>query len=308
MTLKPKNTIMPRHTELTLDARKYRISVLKRVQAAPQAARLVVVACQPNELAEGIAKACVESIRRFTPEPHELWVVDNCSPARHRGWLERAGDLNVICNDTPPLPPSTARGLRGLFRRPRRQENGSYANGIALEIAARVIDPATERLMTLHMDTMACRSGWLSYLLAELDEKVRVAGVRRDTARGEVIHCLGMVFDFTLFRPLALTFLPELPKHDVGDKISLRLREAGYELRACRNTHTDPSLADMIPEGSPFRHVPVDRAFDDDGHVIFAHLGRGVVKSEDDTSHPGKFSARDWLAFAEAYLGKRLYE
>lgn len=293
---------------LNLDGREYRVRILQRVQFAPDAPRLVVVGYQPNELAEGILKACVESIRKFTPEPHELWIVDNCSPERRRRWLENASDLNIAFNDTEPAPPGKRSAIRRLFRAQRQQDNGSYANGIALEIAARLIAPASKRLMTLHMDTLACRGGWLTYLLSKLDEKVRAMGVRRDTLRGEVIHCLGMLFDFTLFEPLAMTFLPELPKHDVGDKVSLRLREAGYDLRACRNTHSDPSLVALIPDASPFKTLPVDRAFDDAGQVIFAHLGRGVIKSEDPAQYRDKFSAQAWLAFAQAYLGKRIHE
>ncbi len=298
---------MQRRT-LSVDGREYRVRVLHRVHMPPHVPRLVIVSYQPNALAEGILKACVASIKTFTPEPHELWVVDNCSPAQRRRWLEDESGVNVVFNNTVPRPASSRRGILGLVRPARQQENGSYANGIALEIAAKVVDRATSRLMTLHMDTMACRDNWLTYLVSKLDEKVRVVGLRRDTLRGEVIHCLGMLFDFTLFKPLSLTFLPELPKHDVGDKISLQLKEAGYGLRTCRNTHSDPSLVAMIRDDSPFKRAPIDRAFDDRGEVIFAHLGRGVVKSEDPTPHRDKFSAKDWLAFAETYLGKRLYE
>ena len=84
--------------------------------------------------------------------------------------------------------------------------------------------------MTLHMDTMPCRTGWLSFLQSELGDGIGAAGVRMDRARTPegVLHVLGCLVDFQLFRRLKLDFLPQLPQYDVGDRVTRALREAGY--------------------------------------------------------------------------------
>ncbi len=94
----------------------------------------------------------------------------------------------------------------------------SYANAVALEIAARLINPESKYLMSMHMDTMPCRAGWLSYLMSRINGAVKAAGVRMDKThtREGVLHVLGYIVDFQLFRKLGLDYLPDLPGLDVA--------------------------------------------------------------------------------------------
>jgi hypothetical protein len=46
--------------------------------------------------------------------------------------------------------------------------------------------------------------------------------------------------------------------------------------------------------------LPVDRALDDDGNVIFLHLGRGVRKSALRSSKG--VTVEEWIDFADTYL------
>jgi hypothetical protein len=108
--------------------------------------------------------------------------------------------------------------------------------------------------------------------------------------------------NFQLFRQLNLDFLPELPKYDVGDRVTVSLRDAGYDVVACPNTLWEPELVETIPSSSPLRHLQVDRSFDDDGNVIFLHLGRGVRKSTGNYDDPKKTTPEVWIAFAEEHL------
>lgn len=255
--------------------RRWTVRVRQPVVREATAPRLVIVGFQPNDLARQMLGLCVASIRRHTPEPHELWVVDNGSPPSYGDWLAERDDLNLIVNQTPPTPP---RRLLGLLP-PRLTYAGSYANAVALEMAAGLISPDASLMMTLHMDTMACRAGWLSYLMGHLDRHTRCVGVRMNQRPVEAVHVLGMLFDFTLFAPLQLSFAHDMPRFDVGDQISLGLRRAGYGLWACRNTHIDPDAAKRLEADSPYRHLAVDRALDDDGAVVFLHLGRGIAQA-----------------------------
>ena len=125
------------------------------------------------------------------------------------------------------------------------------------------------------------------------------AWIERERSEG-VLHVLGYMVDFQLFTKLGLDFLPDLPRFDVGDRVTVALREAGYEVFACDNTLWKPILEEKIPASSPLRQFHVDRSFDDDGNVIFLHLGRGVRKSIG--AHRRGTTADEWIRMVSERL------
>lgn len=292
----------PQELTLEVDGRAYPLQVLHRKHEPPDSPRLVIVAYQPNRLAAEILRACIAAVRRYTPEPHELWVIDNHSPVACSDWLRAEPGVNVAFSRAAPLPPE-ARGFWPRLLAGRRQQKwGSYANALGLELAVRLVDPLTRWFMPLHMDTLPCASHWLAHLCAQLGGEVAAAGVHLQCSRTPegILHPLGFIVDFQLFRRLGLDFFPALPQYDVADRVTVRLREAGYRVFACPNTFNSPELAERIPSESPLRGLPVLRALDDQGQVIFLHLGRGVRKTTGE--HRKGVTAEEWLTFARQYL------
>ena len=293
-----------KHTRVRLlvDGRHYSLRCFFKKQLPPDAPRLVIVSHLPNQSACDILRVCIASIERFTPESHELWVIDNNSPWRQCAWLAELPGINIVFNRTEPVPLEHARRWWCFFKRQSQGTWGSYANGAALELAAQLIDPGSRYFMSLHMDTMPCAAGWLSYLAGKLNTTVKAAGVRMDRGRTPegVLHVLGMLFDFQLFKKLQLNFLPDIPARDTGDSITIGLRSAGYDVFACRNTLWEPAAAELIPESSPLKQLRADRSFNDENAVIFLHLGRGVKKTTT-ASHPGLLPY-EWVRFAETNL------
>ncbi len=225
--------------------------------------KLVIVSYLPNKKTIPLLKICIESILKFTETPYELWIVDNNSPIRNLKWLFEYDNINLILNRTSP------------------KEKGSYANAIGLEIATKVIDPDTKYFMTLHQDTAVCKRGWLKYMLSKFDNNIRAVGVRENKrkSREGLLHVLGYIIDYQLYKKLNLSFMPELPNIDVGDNAIISLKKAGYEVFAAPNTIWDKGLIDKIPDHSYLKHLNADRSFDDEGDVFFLHLGRGVKKA-----------------------------
>jgi hypothetical protein len=288
--------------EITLDGLVYQIELVRNVDLPPDAPRLVVVSHVQNSTAKELLRVCLSAIRRFTPEPHELWVVDNNSPLDNLDQLLMSEDLNLVLNRTEPLPPE-ARHLDDDGSARVSQSNwGSYANAVGLELGARFIDPKVHHFMSLHMDALPCRAGWLSFLKSKLSDGVAAAGVRMDTTRTPdgVLHVLGYMVDFQLFKRLDLAFFPELPRLDVGDNVTIKLREAGYGVFACPNTVWKPDLVTSIPSSSPLKELHVDRSFDDNGNVIFLHLGRGLRRSSGE--HRKGTTAEAWIDFVDKVL------
>lgn len=273
--------------QLSVDGHAYEIWTKEWRSSPPETPRLIVVSYLPDTRTADLLRICLRSIKKYTATPYELWVVDNNSPTEHLQWLLHEGGVRLAFNRTSPAI-----------------ANGSYANAVALEIGARLIDPASHYLMTLHQDTAVTAPHWLSYLLSKLDETTRAAGVRLDTTRVPegILHVLGYLIDFQLFRQLSLDFFPDLPRYDVGDRAIVSLRQAGYGIFATRNTLWSPALVEHLPPGSPLRELAVDRSLDDQGRVIFLHLGRGVIKTSANTAG-GREPVNTWIRFAEQELG-----
>jgi hypothetical protein len=288
--------------KIPIDGRDYLAEVDRRVELPIEAPRIIVVSHQPNRTAMELLRVCIQAVQYFTPEPHELWIVDNNSPRENLEWLQKWPDINLVQNRTEPLPPEARQAGSKDVVSTTQQTWGSYANAVGLELAVRLIDPRTHYLMSMHMDALPCRVGWLSFLKSKLCNGVGAAGVRMDKTRiaEGVLHVLGYMVDFRLFRELNLDFFPELPDLDVGDKVTIRLRQAGYKVFVCPNTVWEAQLAEAIPPSSPLRDLHVDRSFDDDGNLIFLHLGRGVRKSTGE--HKKGPSTADWIRIAREHL------
>ncbi len=286
----------------SIDDREYTVEVYRRVIQEHDAPRIVVVSYQQNPTAAELLRICIRSIQAFTPEKHELWIVDNNSPRENLDWLMDWPDINLMLNRTEPLPTEARHHGNGNHAEASQSNWGSYANAVGLEIAVRLMDKDVRFLMTLHMDALPCRSGWLPFLKSKIRGKIGAAGVRLDKSRvaAGVLHVLGYMIDFQLFRKLKLDFFPDLPALDVGDQVTVKLREAGYQVFACPNTIWQPDLALNIPASSPFRELHVDRAFDDEGNLIFLHLGRGVRRSSG--LHRKGISTEEWIRVVEKEL------
>jgi hypothetical protein len=288
---------------LSVDNLVYQVEVLRRVTRPPSSPRLVIIAFQPNQQASRILEVCIRTVQRYTPELHELWVIDNDSPANNTAWLREMPGINIAFNRTLPIPPKQRLLPWNYIKSFQHQQRwGSYANAIGLELAARVIDPRTNFLVTLHMDTAPCRSGWLSFLQSKLTDRVRAAGVRlqRNRVAEGVLHILGILMDFQLFKQLQLDFFPHLPQFDVGDRVTVELRRYGYDVSACRDTLNQPELINQIPVSSPCKDMKVFRALDDENQVIFMHLGRGVRKTTGE--HSRGVTPTEWIDFINTNL------
>ncbi|MBI5569076.1 MAG: hypothetical protein HY914_03940 [Desulfomonile tiedjei] len=287
---------------MLLDDREYQVDVRRKVSLAPEAPRIVVVSYQGNAAARELLRVCIAGVQRFTPEPHELWIVDNNSPEEHLDWLIEWPGINLALNRTEPLPREELDRSHAETGQHGQKNWGSYANAVGLELGLKAIDPETSFLVTMHMDALPCSEGWLSFLQSKITGRIAASGVRIDRTRTPegVLHVLGYMVDFQIFRGLGLDFFPDLPHLDVGDRVTIRLREAGYEVFACPNTVWEPELAETIPPSSPLRHLHVDRAFNDNGEVIFLHLGRGVRRSIGE--HRKGIGAEEWARFVDEHL------
>ena len=286
---------------VVIQGKAYGVEVLRRTRQGPHAVSIV----QTSHNALALTRAAIESIRRWTTVPYELWVVDNFSDRPVVEYLKAQPDLNLILNTTP-VGGWTLRRWHGLpMLYPPRPDTwsripggGALCNGIALEIASRFIQ--TRYCFVMHNDILV-RPRWLEFLLSKLNDRVRGAAVSHDPGRVFAMHQSGFLFDFSLFRPLKMSFLPKVPAYDPGDLVTVRLREAGYAYYICRNTFNDPETVACITDEA-LRTMYSVRSFSDEDEVIYLHLGRGTPKTAGTYAREGKTGLSEWLRFAERDL------
>jgi len=285
-------------TKIKIDGRTYSVKLLKKVAKPSDAVRLVIVSFQPNKNASELCKASINAIKKFTQdEEYELWVIDNNSPKENIKWLYEVEGINLVFNRTTPIPKEGRGFIKHITNVNKPFLWGSYANGIALEIAAKLVDPDTGYFMPLHMDTMPCRDNWLKFLKSKIKGNIAASGVRYDNVRVKegILHVLGYIIDFQLFKKYNLNFLPQLPDYDVGDLAIVNLKKQNHEIFACPNTLWQPELVENI-NNDDMKKIHVDRSFDDNGNIIFLHLGRGLFKSVDGQLY--KTTLKEWIEFS----------
>jgi SAM-dependent methyltransferase len=273
--------------EIFIDSYKYETYLKKKTAAPLDFPRLVIVSYQPNKDTSALLELCIRSIQKFTDTGYELWVVDNNSPEGNIKWLDSVKDINIVYVRTNP-----------------RENSGSYANALALEIAIKLIDPGTKYFMSLHEDTVVCRYGWLKYLLSKFDDKTKAVGFRLTKARvpDGVLHVCGCMIDFQFFKKQSLSFLPQLPYFDVGDKAICEIKREGFKIFNTPNTFDDESLVELIPKTLAVRNLNVTRSFNDKNEVVYMHLGRGVPKAKKIYDNQKKCSLEEWSKYIRSRL------
>ncbi len=250
----------------------------------PIVPRLVIPSKLLNGKSVELLRLCIQTIRKYTKQ-YELWIVDNNSPEEYVSEFLDLQDINFVLIKTNILG------------------GGSYENAVALEIAAELIAKDTKHLMTLHQDIVVCKDGWLEDMTSRIKGNVKAVGVREDKVRVKegILHVLGYVIDFQLFKELQLSFKPELPNFDVGDRVIYDFKEKGFEYFAYANTIWNAELVNKMPASSPFKKINVDRAIDDEDDVFFMHLGRGVLKSQGQIANEDK-GIDLWIKFVNKYI------
>jgi len=303
--------------KFVIDGCNYKVKIYRKIIPNLDACGIIIPTYMPNAMCKEVTRVCIQSIKRYTTEPHQVWVIDNNSPTKYSKWLNEIPYANVVFNKTEPLNPFLTKKYRGfrLFNPSKigdQFKDGSYANAIGLEIGIRCIDPSSKYVFTMHSDTLVLKNNWLSCFESKLNNKVKAASFRKDPTRVKALHIGGMLIDFTLFGKLKMSFMPnmrrerhpEMPEYDVGDQITLKLLENNYEIFVFKNTFNNPELIEDIPDSNPLRHLWADRCFDDEGHVFYIHMGRGSPKAFGAYHTKGKTYPKEWVEFADNYALK----
>ena len=243
-----------------------------------------------------LVSIAIKAYEKFTPNfKLNYIVVENSYDETHREYITSlAENVTWIKNgrdfmsEAPPID---------------RSNIGSYIVASSYE---KGLESATSDLVFFsHNDVAPVSDNWLDFLVSKIDSGFTIAGMMRDDWRIYAVHSCSLLTTREYAKSVSFYPVYEEGKHgsalDVGDKLSLVARRQGMLEFACRNTHNHRAYAETLQE--PFKSFKVVRCLDDDGKVIFLHLGRGTPK------HFGRYSKQggsallhEWVAFLESEI------
>lgn len=253
----------------SVGGRTFTVDVQRADQRGPTA---IVI---PQHATVELTQLAIEAIRAYTPpDTIEIWVVDNVSARRQRETTLALG-VSVILNRTAPWQ----------WEGPLRA--GSWANGVALELARRVlVDEPPRRLFCMHNDALPIRSGWLDFLCQRPEAMIGC----KASQRNGYPHSAGVLFDFAALTTLGPdVLLPHLPAWDVAEGPARQLSHWS----AWGLTHQGPRCVNPCPVSGWLEAEEVEISWDETGRPFYLHKGGGTINGRD---------MSDWIARARKAL------
>ena len=180
---------------------------------------------------------------------------------------------------------------------------GSVANAAAIEVGLKEVN--TELVFICHNDVMATKINWLDQLFKQISEETPVASFVRDNVRIMASHVNGLLVKTELARNVSMmpVYKDQTMLKDVGDEITAFCRLNNLNNYVCDNTCNNDKLTESLEE--PFVSLSgVDRCVDDDGDVIYIHLGRGMLKYSGIYCDERKTNIEQWLELFEIIKGE----
>jgi len=273
---------------------------------------LLFASYQPSLNSARLLDIALKSIEKFAYPNVDVWVADVGSP---KSDFMLTGDdhpnVNFLFSDVTPRSwvgyPLRKRVFRQLLGRPAPR-NGSFANAWTLDYGIRTFKELGYRpkyIMTLQMDVMFTHAETVPRLvdLIETDERCFASGVLEQKSFAHthnILHSLGCLWSAdAAFKP-DFDLFPDFPQFDVGEGEIARLTDAGGVIRSFANSYSDPSIIENLPPN--VAEFNVDRAIDENGELMFLHLGRGILKSHDKYKKPNKVYFPQWEAWFKEHL------
>mgnify|MGYP003627180822 CR=1 FL=1 len=164
----------------------------------------------------------------------------------------------------------------------------SEANASGLENGLELVK--TEYVFMCHSDVVACHESWMKFLVSKIEEGHSMVAVRE---HDDCAHVIGLLVETKIAR--AVSLYPIYGVLDVGDSMTHYCKDEGLDYYICKNTNNHPFLVEEIKEEKYKKMIGVDKVFNDNGDVIYMHLGRGADKQFNNYHKPNKIYFNDWV-------------
>jgi hypothetical protein len=175
----------------------------------------------------------------------------------------------------------------------------STANGLNLEFGKAYAQ--TDWVFVCHND-VAVQSSNFYKVLQQHAKNYCLISCCKDPLRIGACHISGLLVKNSILQKVDC--MPDMPRIDVGDRLTEYCRENNLNYISLPNTHNTPDLWNDLTGiwSSVGKDCGVDRCVID-GEVIFCHLGRGIPKFFNQYFKQGKISHDGWCLLHEQHLG-----
>jgi hypothetical protein len=223
----------------------------------------------------------IKSFEKFKPDTLSVnyIIVENSSDVSYRdSLLSLADDVLFVENPTDKI--------------------NSAANAEGVTVGLKFV--TSEYVFIAHCDTIVTNSSFFTNMFNQVSEGKKLIGTVFDPCRIFAIHISGLLVDTALAN--SVSYYPiyddnNKMTHDTGDLLTERCRQDSIESICFPNTFNYPELIDSLSD--KFKNFHVDRSLDENGEVMFMHLGRGIPKMNKTYLKPNRVYFDDWVRFCK---------
>ena len=199
----------------------------------------------------GLANLARDAIAKFTTDvSHEVWLLDH---PRGKPW----------------------------------PDNGSQANGAALQAMLLGLSPDVTHVFAMHDDALPIRHGWLSYLLTKPGP---VVGLKMSQRSG-MAHASGVLWERDFALDHFLDIPADMPARDVAE----------FTASWCADWRCHRPVRDFSIRLPWWFNFDCDLSFID-GDVAYIHLGGGTIGAGRENDRERAERVRAWIAAARKAL------
>ena len=239
-----------------------------------------------------LCEMCIRSFERFKPEGFNVRyiVVENSNETAHKE--------KILA-----LAPGKIRWFNNEDGEniPMGSSVGSNANASAIEVAK--VHVQTPETFIVHDDVIVTSEKFFTSFKRKMMDGNAFVAVRQEWTRINAAHMSGLMVNTRLLQNVSVW-----PNYDINgqmiidvcDSITVVSRENNWPHHIYKNTISNAEIRDKIK--APYDKWHVDRCIDDDGDVIFMHLGRGVQKAHGTYFKAGRITHNEWLEIAKEVL------
>ena len=237
----------------------------------------------PSFKSEVLTYICVNSFEKFKTDDLTIKyiVVENSKQDYYRKNIEKISPNVIWINNNTKLI-------------------GSEANAEALVVGLGVID--TEFCFLCHCDTCVTSSLFYDEMFKKVEDDYKMIGTGTDNTRIKACHISGVFVETKIAKTVNMFPIYEDNKMimDVGDDITKYCRD--HKVKHCCLENTFNSFNEKKLTNDKYKGFRVNRSVNDNGEVLFMHLGRGIPKSQGTYHKEGRVYLEGWIDFCTELL------
>lgn len=238
----------------------------------------------PSFKSEILTYICVSSFEKFKPYNVEVYyvVVENSEQDDYKENIEKISPNVKWLNNHTEL-------------------KGSHANAEALVIG---LDKVQTKLSFLcHCDTCVTGQLFFEEMFKKIEGGYRMVGTGLDNTRIKACHISGVLVETDIAKSVEMfpIYVNGQMIMDVGDDITKYCRD--NDIKNCCFQNTFNSFDENKLADHRYKGFRVNRSVNENGDVLFMHLGRGIPKSQGTYKKEGKVYFEDWVKFCNEVIG-----